>query len=87
MKLFKKKPLSLPRNCPFCGGKPKISRCGDQRELWYVRCSKCCETPVDYDEARVLPTYAVKIYNERAYMAERIIRIYNRVKELENEVQ
>lgn len=87
MKLFKKKPLPMPRPCPFCEGQPKISRCGDHRDLWYVRCSKCCETPVPLHEARVTPVAAVKIYNKRADFAEQLIRIYNRVKELENEVQ
>lgn len=87
MKLFKKKPLPMPRNCPFCKGSPRIIRCGDHREFWVVECSKCYETPVQLDEARLTPAAAVKIYNERANMAERIIRIYNRVKEQENEVQ
>lgn len=87
MRLFKKKLLPIPRNCPFCGGKPKISRCGDQKEFWYVRCTKCFETPIDWGEAKVNITDAIKIYNKRADMAERIIRIYNQVKEQENEVQ
>jgi transcription elongation factor Elf1 len=87
MKLFKKKPLPLPRNCPFCGGKPRISRCGDHREFWVVECSKCYETPVQLNEARITPIGAVNIYNKRADLAERTIRAYNRVKELENEVQ
>jgi hypothetical protein len=59
MKLFKKKPLPIPRNCPFCGGKPKISRCGDQRDLWYVRCTECCETPIDWGEAKVNDEYNI----------------------------
>ena len=87
MRLFKKKPLPLPRNCPFCGGKPRISRCGDQKEFWVVQCSKCYETPVQLDEARITPIGAVNIYNKPADFAEQIIRAYNRVKELENEVQ
>jgi len=86
MKLFKKKPLPMPIPCPFCGGKPRISRCGDQRNFWYVRCSRCFETPIDMGEARVTPIDAVKIYNKRADFAEQLIRTYNRVKELENEV-
>jgi hypothetical protein len=51
-----------------------------------VECSKCYETPVQLDEARLTPAAAVKIYNERADLAERIISAYNRAKELENEV-
>ncbi len=92
MKLFKKKPLPMPRACPFCGGKPRISRCGDQREFWVVQCSKCYETPVQLDEARVTPVEAVKIYNKRADFAEQIIKVHNRVRRLnieetEDEVQ
>jgi hypothetical protein len=87
MKLFKKKPLLMPRSCPFCGGKPRISRCGDQREFLVVRCSKCYETPVQFDEARITPIGAVNIYNKSADLAERIIRTYNRVKEIEDEAQ
>lgn len=77
MRLFKKKPLPMPRNCPFCGGKPKLSRCGDQRDLWYVRCSQCCETPIDWCEAKVTPDRAVKIYNKRADFAEYVIKVHN----------
>ena len=87
MRLFKKKkPRPAPRNCPFCRGIPKLSRCGDQREFWYVRCSQCCETPIDWGEAKAHPDDAVNIYNKRAEYAECLIRIYNRVKEKENEV-
>jgi hypothetical protein len=85
MRLFKKKPLPMPKKCPFCGGVPKLSRCGDQRDLFYVRCSECYETPIDWGEAKVNPDQAVKIYNKRADFAEHLIRIYNRVKSKEKE--
>ena len=86
MKLFKKRSSSVPtapRNCPFCGGKPKLSRCGDHRDLWYVRCSECYETPIDWGEAKVNIDDAIRIYNKRADFAEHLIRIYNRVKSKE----
>jgi hypothetical protein len=87
MRLFKNQvKFSTARSCPFCGGIPKLSRCGDQRDLWYVRCTECFETPIDWGEAKVNPDKAVKIYNKRADFAEHLIRIYNRVKEKENEV-
>jgi hypothetical protein len=41
---------------------------------------------VQLDEARITPIGAENIYNKRADFAEQIIRTYNRVKELENEV-
>jgi transcription elongation factor Elf1 len=82
MRLLKKKHLPMPRNCPFCGGKPRISRCGDHREFLVVECSKCYETPVQLDEASLTPVAAVNFYNKRADIAERIIRAHSRVKEL-----
>ena len=85
--LKKRANFSMIKKCPFCGGIPKLSRCGDQRDLWYVRCTECCETPIDWGEAKVNPDSAVKIYNKRAEYAEHLIRIYNRVKEKENEIQ
>lgn len=82
MSLFKNQvKLSTARNCPFCGGKPKIARCGDQRNLWYVHCTECYETPVSWEDARVSPEQAVKIYNKRADFAEYLIRTYAQVKE------
>ncbi len=75
--LKKQAKFSTIRKCPFCGGIPKLSRCGDQRDLWYVRCTECCETPIDWGEAKVNSDDAVKIYNKRAEYAEHLIRIYN----------
>ena len=88
MKLFKKKLLLVPRKCPFCDGIPKVSKCGDHRDLWYVRCTECCETPIDWGEAKVKPNDAVRIYNKRADFAEHIIRVYKRAnnQETKNEV-
>lgn len=79
MNLFKNKPASISHACPFCGGEPRLSRCGDQKEFWIVQCSECYETPVQYDEAKLTPEYAVKIWNERAALAEYIIKKYNSV--------
>lgn len=80
LKLSKKsKRVVLPSACPFCGGRPKLSKCGDQKELLVLLCAKCHNTPVQPDEARVLAVDAIRIYNERAYMAERFITIYNNV--------
>jgi hypothetical protein len=87
MRLFKNQAKFITaRPCPFCGGIPKVSRCGDHRDFWYVRCTECFETPIDWGDAKVSPDQAVKIYNKRADTAERIIRTYKRVKERENEV-
>ena len=88
MSVFKKKSSPMPRRCPFCCGIPKISRCGDHRDLWYVRCTECCETPIDWGEAKVNPNDAVRIYNKRADFAEHIIRVYKRAnkQETKNEV-
>ena len=74
----------MPRSCPFCNGIPKVSKCGDHRDLWYVRCTECCETPIDWGEAKVNIDDAIKIYNKRADFAEQLIRIYNRVKSKES---
>lgn len=78
-KLFKKKnkPLFISRTCPFCGGVPRLSRCGDQKEFWVVQCSECYLTPVDYDEAKVTQNDAIKIYNKKADFASRIIRLHH----------
>ena len=83
MRIFKKKSLLIPRKCPFCGGIAKVSKCGDQRDLWYVRCTECFETPIDWGEAKVNIDDAIRIYNKRADFAEHLIRIYNRVKSKE----
>lgn len=79
MRLFKKTSLQIPVDCPFCGGKPRLAKCGDQKEFWVVQCSECYETPVDFDEAKVSQDNAIKIYNERAAFASRIIRIHHYV--------
>ena len=79
IKLFRKKPLPVPVECPFCGGKPRLAKCGDQKEFWIIQCSECYETPVDWDEARVNPIKAVEIYNERADFASRMIKIHHYV--------
>jgi hypothetical protein len=85
MRLFKNQvKFTTAQSCPFCGGIPKLSKCGDHRDLWYVRCTECCETPIDWGEAKVNPDDAVKIYNKRAEYAEHLIRIYNRVKSKED---
>lgn len=76
--IFKKKPILVPRSCPFCGGKPKLSRCGDHRDLWYVRCTECCETPIDWGEAKVNIDDAIRIYNKRADFVDIVIKKYQR---------
>ena len=78
--LFKKKPLPRLRYCPFCGGETKLTKCGDQKELWIVLCTECNETPVDWHEAKVNPKQAIKIYNERADFASHILSIHHFVK-------
>jgi Lar family restriction alleviation protein len=51
--------------CPFCGGKPKINRVGDQKEFVVYICSECYKTPVHSDEARITERGARKIWNRR----------------------
>lgn len=77
LSLFKKKPIPTPRRCPFCGSQAKLTKCGDQKELWVVLCSECHETPVNWDEAKVNPVKAIKIYNERADFASRMIHMHH----------
>ena len=79
MSIFKKKPIEPLRNCPFCGGSPRLSECGNQKEYKVYMCSYCYETPVQYHEARVSESGARKIWNQRAEEAECIIRTYKRV--------
>lgn len=77
LKIFKKKPPTKPRHCPFCGGEAKLTKCGDQKEFWVVLCTECNETPVDWHEAKVNSKHAVEIYNERADFASRMISIHH----------
>jgi hypothetical protein len=77
MRLFKKKIYPTPRSCPFCGGKPRLTKCGNHKEFWVVQCSECYETPVQFHEAKVSPKKAVKIWNDSANFAEYIIKVHN----------
>jgi hypothetical protein len=79
MGLFEKKPRVL-MDCVFCGGKPRLARCGDQKEFFIYQCSCCYETPVMFHEARLCEFGARKIWNERTEAARHIISIYNWVK-------
>ena len=74
----RKETVELP-NC-FCGGKPRLARCGDQKEFFIYQCSCCYETPVMFHEARLCEFGARKIWNERTEAARYTINIYNWVK-------
>ena len=76
---FKKKSVEPLRNCAFCGGVPRLSRCGDQKEFLVYNCANCYETPVRYNEARVTEKEARKIWNKRTEEAEYVLDIYHRV--------
>ena len=78
MRLFNRKTEAL-RDCAFCGGKPRLAKCGDHKEFVVYLCSCCDETPVDYDEARVCEPAARNIWNKRTADAERILNIYKRI--------
>lgn len=64
--------------CPYCGGEPKLTKCGNQKEYLVYLCSICHETPVRLDEARVSEHLARRIWNERAADALFYIRTYAR---------
>lgn len=67
------------RACAFCGGMPRLIKCGDQKEYFAYLCSFCYESPVRLDEARLTPEEARKIWNKRTEEAEYIINAYRRV--------
>ena len=79
MKLFKKKPIEPLRNCAFCGGIPRLTKCGDQKQFLVYQCSHCYETPVRFWEARVSEKAARKIWNERTENAEFVLNTYRRL--------
>ncbi len=76
MSLFTKDSL---RNCPFCGGEPKLIKCGNQREYMVYICSHCHESPVRLDEASVCEFGARRRWNQRTEEAEYTIKTYNRL--------
>jgi hypothetical protein len=76
---FKKKPIEPLRNCAFCGGIPRLTRCGDQKEFLVYQCSHCYESPVRFHEARVSEKGARERWNTRTEEAEYVLNIYNRL--------
>lgn len=79
MKLFKKrepKPLSV---CAYCGGEPRLVKCGNHKEYIVYQCSCCYETPVRLDEARVCEAAARNIWNKRTEEANYVLNIYKRI--------
>lgn len=74
------KRLRILKDCAFCGGKPKLARCGDQKEYFVYRCSICYETPVMFHEARMCEFSARKTWNERTEAARYILNVYSWVK-------
>jgi hypothetical protein len=79
MSLPKQPPIVEIRACAFCGGIPRLIKCGDQKEYFVYLCSFCYESPVRHDEARLMPKEARKIWNKRTEEAEYIINTYKRV--------
>lgn len=79
---FKKKPVEPLRDCAFCGGAPRLIKCGDQKEFLVYQCSRCYETPVRFWEAKVSEREARKFWNQRTLEAVHIINIYNWVKRI-----
>jgi hypothetical protein len=77
---FKKKSVESLMNCAFCGGAPRLIKCGDQREFLVYQCSRCFETPVRFWEAKLSERAARKYWNQRTLEAAYIINIYNWVK-------
>lgn len=66
-------------NCVFCGGEPRLVRCGNQKEYLVYQCSKCYMSPVRLDEASLCEFSAKRLWNKRTAEAEHIIKIYNSV--------
>lgn len=67
-------------NCAFCGGTPRLTRCGDQKEYFVYQCSDCYETPIMFHEASVCDFSARRRWNQRTEVAKYIISIYESVK-------
>lgn len=53
---------------PYCGGKPKTIRVGNDKKLFAVICSNCYKTPVKNYEARLTEIGAGLIWNIRSCM-------------------
>lgn len=80
---LRKKSLEPLRNCAFCGGKPKLTKCGDQKEYWIYLCTSCYETPVRFWEASISPNKARDMWQQRTEEAEHVLLIYHWVKRVE----
>lgn len=80
MKLFKRKPPEPLRTCVYCGGVPRLIKCGDHREFVVYQCSRCYETPVRLDEARMCEAAARSIWNKRTDDAEYVLNTFKRVR-------
>lgn len=80
---IKKKPLEPLKNCAFCGGLPRLARCGDHKEFWIYQCTNCYETPVRCWEAKVSPDAARKLWQKRTEEAEHVLQVYQWVKKVE----
>lgn len=62
VRIINKKKLSL---CPYCKGIPTLREVGDWHQFYMYFCSKCGQTPVKLNEARITEWGARKIWNER----------------------
>ena len=64
-------------NCAFCGGEPRLTKCGNQKEYLVYQCSECYMSPVKLDEASLCTCNAKRRWNKRTEEAKQIINIYN----------
>ena len=67
------------KNCAFCGGTPRLIKCGLHREYLVYQCSECYESPVQFDEASLCEFRARILWNKRTEEARHIINTYNRL--------
>ncbi len=67
------------RACAYCGGEPRLTKCGDHKEFVVYQCSRCYETPVRLDEARLCEAAARNIWNKRTDDAEYVLNTYKRI--------
>ena len=66
-------------NCAFCGGAPRLIKCGMRKEFLVYQCSECCESPIPLDEASLCEFSARIRWNKRTLEAKNIINTYNRL--------
>ena len=72
--------MSLPiETCAFCGGAPRLTKCGMHKEYLVYQCPECYESPVPLDEASLCEFSARRLWNRKTVEAKHIINTYNRL--------